>query len=473
VTYANLTMADPANPSLTEAQVSLQRAQNTVAPMPPAPAALLTSSEIATIQNWISTGYPKGTCGVSTGGSSGGGSGSSAGSVGGQGGGAGAGGSSSGGSAGVPADGLPCEIQNLVVTYCNSCHGSPVAGGAPRSLVTYASLTMADPANTSLTEAQVSLQRMQSTVAPMPPSPAAAVPSSALNAFQTWINSGYPKGTCSAGGSGGAGGSAGSGGSGGSGGSAGGNDAGVPGGSLPCDVQTLMVNRCDSCHGSTPAGGAPRALVTYANLTMADPANTALTEAQASLARMQSTTSPMPPSPASAATSAEIATLQNWINAGYPSGSCSGDAGTLPPDPLNAAATCTSKTNWTRGNSGSSAMNPGQACISCHSGGEGPRYVIAGTLYPTGHEPSNCDGVNGTTGARVVVTGSNGTSITLTPNSAGNFYSSTSLAGPYKAKVVDSTGKERVMVSTASSGDCNTCHTQSGASGAPGRITLP
>jgi hypothetical protein len=326
---------------------------------------------------------------------------------------------------------------------------------------------MADPANTSLTEAQVSLQRMQNTAAPMPPSPAAPVPSTAIAAFQSWITSGYPKGTCSAGSGGsGAGGSSGSGG-------VAGRDAGVSGGTLPCDVQTLLVNRCDSCHGATPAGGAPRSLVTYANLTVADPANPSLTEAQASLARMQSTASPMPPSPASPATSTEIATLQNWIGAGYPSGACSGDAGTLPPDPLNASPTCTSNTTWTRGNSGSASMNPGQACISCHSSGEGPRYVIAGTLYPTGHEPNNCNGVNGTTGARVVVTGSNGSAVTLTPNSAGNFYSSTSLAGPFKAKVVDSTGKERVMVSTAPSGDCNTCHTQSGTTAAPGRITLP
>jgi hypothetical protein len=315
-------------------------------------------------------------------------------------------------------------------------------------------------------------------VSPMPPSPAAPVSSTDITAFQNWINSGYPKGTCGAtGGSGGssAGGSGG-GGIGGAGGSSGGSDAGVPGGVLPCDVQTLLVNRCDSCHGSTPAGGAPRSLVTYANLTMADPANTAMTEAQVALQRMQSTSSPMPPSPASPATSAEVTALQNWINAGYPSGpGCTGDAGTTGPDPLNASPTCTSNTTWTRGNSGSSSMNPGQACISCHnsSGGEGPRYVIAGTLYPTGHEPNNCNGTNGSTGARVVVTGTNGTSVTLTPNGAGNFYSSTSLPGPYQAKVVDSTGKERVMVSTAPNGDCNSCHTQTGASGAPGRITLP
>ena len=104
---------------------------------------------------------------------------------------------------------------------------------------------------------------------------------------------------------------------------------------------------------------------------------------------------------------------------------------------------------------------------------EAPRFVIAGTLYPTGHEPDSCNGVNGTNGAKVVVTGSNGTSITLTPNSAGNFYSSTALSPPYQAKVVNAAGVERVMSSTASTGDCNSCHTQTGANGAPGRITMP
>jgi hypothetical protein len=121
-------------------------------------------------------------------------------------------------------------------------------------------------------------------------------------------------------------------------------------------------------------------------------------------------------------------------------------------------------------------MEPGQACISCHarSGGEAPTFVIAGTLYPTGHEPDNCNGASGsTTGAKIVVTGSNGNTVSLTPNGAGNFYSSTSLPGPYKAKVVNGAGVERVMSGTASTGDCNSCHTQNGASAAPGRITLP
>jgi hypothetical protein len=411
----------------------------------------------------------------------------------------------SGGQVGSTAVGLPCAVQTILVKYCSSCHGAPPSGGAPRSLVTYADLTRTDPSNSSMTEAQAALQRIQDKSSPMPPS--GSKPTSAeIATLQSWVSNNYPTGTCgvvSNGGASGGGGSTGSDGAGGSsghGGSGGGNggssqagsegtggssqpgsggtgrgaDAGIPGGTLPCDVQTLLVNRCDSCHGTTPSGGAPRSLVTYANLTSADPADTSMTEAQVALQRMRSPSSPMPPSPAAAATSAEIATLQNWINAGYPSGSCGGDAGAPPADPLNASPTCTSKVTWNRGTTGSSSMEPGQACISCHAkSGEAPTFVIAGTLYPTGHEPDNCNGVNGTTGAKVVVTGNNGTSVTLTPNSAGNFYSSTTLPPPYKAKVVSSAGVERVMSSTASTGDCNSCHTQSGANNAPGRITLP
>ena len=482
---------------MTEAQVALQRIQDKSSPMTPS-ASRPTSAEIATLQSWVSNNYPTGTCGVaSNGGASGGGGSTGSGGAGGSGGGNGGssggnGGSSqagSGGTSGSAGAGLPCDIQTFLVSTCQSCHGTSPSGGAPRSLVTYADLTKQDPANTSMTEAQVALQRMQSTASPMPPSPSSAATSAQIAVLQSWINNGYPTGSCSSGGGGG-GGSSGSGGSTqtgsgggsgaggssqpGSGGKGGGADAGVPGGTLPCDVQTLLVNRCDSCHGTTPSGGAPRSLVTYANLTSADPANTAMTEAQVALQRMQNTASPMPPSPASAATSAEIATLQNWINGGYPSGSCGGDAGAPPSDPLNAPPTCTSKVTWTQGTNGSSSMEPGQACISCHAkSGEAPTFVIAGTLYPTGHEPDNCNGVNGTTGAKVVVTGNNGTSVTLTPNSAGNFYSSTTLPPPYKAKVVNAAGVERVMSSTASTGDCNSCHTQTGANNAPGRITLP
>ena len=121
----------------------------------------------------------------------------------------------------------------------------------------------------------------------------------------------------------------------------------------------------------------------------------------------------------------EIQTVQSWISAGYPAGSCTTVGGTDagPPDPLGATPTCTSGTTWTGGNQGSAVMNPGRACISCHAGnGEAPQFTIAGTVYPTGHEPDLCNGANGTNGARVVIVDAANRTMTLTPNAAGNFY---------------------------------------------------
>jgi hypothetical protein len=120
---------------------------------------------------------------------------------------------------------------------------------------------------------------------------------------------------------------------------------------------------------------------------------------------------------------------------------------------------------WTGGNSESPLMNPGKACAGCHSG-----FVIGGTVYPTAHEPDLCMGTNGN--ATVVITDANGLSVTLPVNGSGNFYGSPVLAFPIRAKVV-ANGKERAMQTAQMSGNCNGCHTQTGAEMAPGRIVMP
>jgi mono/diheme cytochrome c family protein len=233
---------------------------------------------------------------------------------------------------------------------------------------------------------------------------------------------------------------------------------------LPCDVDALLGTYCRACHGARPSGGAPMSLVTYADLLAPAKSNPSTRVVDLCLTRIHDTALPMPPSPP-APSASEVMALSNWIAAGTPMGSC----GSSAADPLSAAPTCTSATQWTGGNDGSSRMNPGQACISCHASGEGPRFAIAGTVYPTGHEPDLC---NGTGAAQVIITDANGNTLTLTPNSAGNFSSRASLALPYHAQVV-ANGKTRAMSAAQSSGDCNSCHTQNGANGAPGRITLP
>ena len=140
------------------------------------------------------------------------------------------------------------------------------------------------------------------------------------------------------------------------------------------------------------------------------------------------------------------------------------------PDP----SLCATKAVWSHGNSGSQLMHPGGTCIDCHSsGGEGPRYTIAGTVFPKYNELEDCNGSNGTTGGiSVVITDKNGASFSLAVNSVGNFFTRQAVAMPFTAKVVSATG-ELAMTTPQSNGDCNSCHAQVGNSGAPGRIVAP
>jgi hypothetical protein len=249
----------------------------------------------------------------------------------------------------------------------------------------------------------------------------------------------------------------------------------------------MLTNKCTTCHGPTPLPGLP-SLVSYANLTAASKSDPSKSYAVVMLARMQSATMPMPPAPGTPATAGELAALQAFVSQGYPKPMCStssggagaagagpGGAGAGAPstDPLNAAAICTSMTTYKGGNDGGATMNPGMACNACHkSSGEAPIFSIAGTVYPTGHEPDRCNSTVGAKGALIVITGADGKTVTLTPNGTGNFSSNAAVKTPFQAKVTYQ-GRERLMLTAQSSGDCNSCHSQNGTSAAPGRITVP
>ena len=148
------------------------------------------------------------------------------------------------------------------------------------------------------------------------------------------------------------------------------------------------------------------------------------------------------------------------------------DAGTDPG--FDTPTVCTSGTNWTRGDRGSSLMHPGGACITCHDQrNQAPSFTIAGTVFPTAHEPDDCNGASGTTsGAQIVITDANGKITKIAVNSVGSFYLQGSVALPFRAKVVVGT-RERAMFASQKSGDCNSCHTEKGENSAPGRIVLP
>ena len=137
-------------------------------------------------------------------------------------------------------------------------------------------------------------------------------------------------------------------------------------------------------------------------------------------------------------------------------------------NPYNTPPVCTSGKFWTSGTNGS--MRPGEACQACHQKQGGPIFSIAGTVYPTAHEPKDCNGSPGN--MSVVVTDKNNKVVTIPVNGVGNFYSGASIAAPFTVKV-QSSQKTRAMSGSLTSGDCNSCHTQTGANNAPGRIMAP
>lgn len=239
---------------------------------------------------------------------------------------------------------------------------------------------------------------------------------------------------------------------------------------LPCEVTALLQKNCTACHGVTPAGGAPVSLVTYADLSKAAPQGG--TWAARSLARMQDATRPMPPKPAPAVSATEIAMFSAWVTSGLPMTRCD----IKMDDPFASPPICTSGTSWNRGNRESPKMNPGKACIACHqTDREAPRFLAAGTVYPTAHEPDLCNAPSAVVaGAIVELTGSDGVVRRLPVNSVGNFFleGSSVLAKPYRARVLHQ-GRARAMATPQQDGDCNGCHTQNGINGAPGRIVLP
>lgn len=124
-------------------------------------------------------------------------------------------------------------------------------------------------------------------------------------------------------------------------------------------------------------------------------------------------------------------------------------------------------------------MNPGRACLACHAavnadeGEEEAPGNVGGTVYPTRFEPDLCNGFGGG-GATIVLTGSDGVELRLNVNAAGNFFAYTNrrVARPYRARL-EYQGRVRQMQTPQMSADCNSCHTERGANGAPGRIYLP
>lgn len=260
-------------------------------------------------------------------------------------------------------------------------------------------------------------------------------------------------------------------------------DAGPSGPSgLPCEVRTFVAEQCGACHGETPQGTSQR-LVTRADFLARGVRSE--TVGQDALLRLRDARSPMPPGALLPET--RFAAFAAWVGAGMPAGSCD-----IVPEDFDTPLVCSSGVVWkgddddddddddllnpalADGDDGSKRMNPGRACIECHTRErEAPRFSVAGTLYPTAHDPDDCFGVDGVAKrARVILPGSDGRDVELAVNEAGNFYAKGAMAMPYRARIVVD-GRERAMAAAQTNGDCNTCHSEKGSQGAPGRIVIP
>ena len=338
--------------------------------------------------------------------------------------------------------GFPCDVRQ-VVSRCTACHSA----SSGRMLLT-------SPDDFRAQRERV-LVKIRDTAQPMPPQ--GLLPTEELTVLETWLKAGSPAGQC-------------------------GDsvpdagpglepDAGPAGEGLPCDVEALLASQCRTCHGAHLSGNAPMPLVTREH--MLKPSSvTGLSVGALSVARMKKTSAPMPP--AGVLPTEQVALLENWVNAGMPAGDCQArDAG---PDPFDVPARCSSGVYT--GNTENQFMNPGLACVSCHvrenasEGEEKTPAGIGGTVYPSAHEPDRCDGVRGA--ATVVITDAVGRVFRLPVNARGNFYlyADQGLRMPYRARVETAQGR-RDMATPQTSGDCNACHTQQGAHGAPGRVLLP
>lgn len=232
---------------------------------------------------------------------------------------------------------------------------------------------------------------------------------------------------------------------------------------LPCDVGQTLATYCWTCHGTTPAPGVPQSLVTRDDLMRPSTADPGVTYAERAAVRMRQTILPMPPAGPRPVES-EIAAFEAWIAAGSPAGECT------VLDPFATPERCTSDLHWTLGDHESPDMHPGMACIACHSTRfRAPRLTLAGTVYPSAHEPDDC---SGTGAATIEITDADGTVIRLPVRSSGNFSTTAAFTAPYTARILHD-GRERAMATPQTSGDCNSCHTLAGTNGAPGRILLP
>jgi hypothetical protein len=147
------------------------------------------------------------------------------------------------------------------------------------------------------------------------------------------------------------------------------------------------------------------------------------------------------------------------------------------------------------GFAGTPVMQPGQDCTLCHRAGKAAsdrQWTISGTVFgsptacPTYLPDSGTGCAGGVEGVQVLVTEDGGATLTLTTNSAGNFYTDEPIQ--QLTSLMIQKGNHRMVMNLPAAGGlgnsgmigCNYCHTvhnpggpTPGREGAPGSLFIP
>ncbi|APR85313.1 Hypothetical protein A7982_10662 [Minicystis rosea] len=120
-----------------------------------------------------------------------------------------------------------------------------------------------------------------------------------------------------------------------------GGNGGTAATGLPCDVNEILVNHCQQCHGAPTKFGAPMPLVTHADLVAQAKSDAGKKVYELVGTRIHDSAAPMPQPPNPPLDAAQQKTLDDWIAAGAPA---STDTCTTGPGTGGGAPSCTPDT---------------------------------------------------------------------------------------------------------------------------------
>ena len=87
--------------------------------------------------------------------------------------------------------GLPCDVLDVLVADCWTCHGSPPAFGAPMPLTRYDDFLLPSPSDATTPVAEMVLARLHDPVSIMPP--AGELAPEKMGTLEGWIMAGMPR----------------------------------------------------------------------------------------------------------------------------------------------------------------------------------------------------------------------------------------------------------------------------------------